>query len=253
MSFVSGVAPGGLGDVLDRISSLGGRAAIGPSFEEILDAAGANRTGPVIVANGTADMTKSKLATTGATASAWPSVQSALAATTLGGYAGAASTLGGPSASAALGALGLTGTQSPTDHSWTAALPDGAAPWVGAITDAAQRNDVDPRLLAALVWTESGFRTDAVSGAGARGLTQLMPGTAAGMGVDPDDPLQNLDGGARYLRAALDRFGSPDLALAAYNAGPGNVAKYGGVPPFDETQRYVSTVLDRYRQLGGQS
>jgi soluble lytic murein transglycosylase-like protein len=71
------------------------------------------------------------------------------------------------------------------------------------------------------------------------------------MGVDADDPLQNLEGGARYLRAALDRFGRTDLALAAYNAGPGNVERYGGVPPFAETQKYVAIVLDRYRELGG--
>ncbi len=250
MSRISGVIPEGMGDVLDRVASLGGRASIGPSFEQMLDAAGANRTGPVIEANGTADMTKSKLTGAAATSSAWPSVQTAsgaLGATTLGGYAT------GATGASVLGSLGLTGTQMPTSDAWTAGLPEAAGPWVGAITDAAQRNDVDPRLLAALVWSESGFRADAVSGAGARGLAQLMPGTAAGMGVDPDDPLQNLEGGARYLRAALDRFGSPDLALAAYNAGPGNVEKYGGVPPFDETQRYVSIVLDRYRQLGGQS
>jgi soluble lytic murein transglycosylase-like protein len=250
MSAIGGVAPEGMADVLDRVASLGGRVSIGPSFEQMLDAAGANRTGPVIEANGTADMTKSKLANGVATSSAWPSIQTAQTArtapagTTLGGYASGAS---------ALGALGLTGTEMPTSDAWTAALPEAAGPWVGALTEAAQRNDVDPRLLAAVVWSESGFHADAVSGAGARGLAQLMPGTAAGMGVDPDDPLQNLEGGARYLRAALDRFGSPDLALAAYNAGPGAVQQYGGVPPYQETQRYVSIVLDRYRQLGGQS
>lgn len=134
---------------------------------------------------------------------------------------------------------------------WASALPSGGQRWAGAITQAAASAGVDPRLLAALVWSESGFDPSSVSPAGAVGLTQLMPGTARGLGVDPGDPAQNLLGGARYLAGQLHRFGSPALALAAYNAGPTAVVKYGGVPPYSETQAYVQQVLARYQKLGG--
>jgi soluble lytic murein transglycosylase-like protein len=122
----------------------------------------------------------------------------------------------------------------------------------GATTDfeseinaAATSNGIDPALLKGLVQQESGFDPNARSGAGAVGLTQLMPGTAAALGVtDPTNPAQSLQAGARYLREQLDRFGGDErLALAAYNAGPGAVAKYGGVPPYAETQGYVNKVL----------
>lgn len=136
---------------------------------------------------------------------------------------------------------------------WAARLPEKGRAWAGAVQEAADRNGVDPALLAALVWTESGFEPDAVSHAGARGLAQLMPATAAGMGVDPDDPAQNLDGGARFLRAMLDRFGSVELGLAAYNAGPGRVAQAGGIPNIPETRAYVPKVLTHYAQLQGRS
>ncbi len=134
---------------------------------------------------------------------------------------------------------------------WEQLLPERAQPWIGAIEDAAAANGVDPRLLASLVWTESGFRADAVSPVGARGLAQLMPGTAAGLGVDPSDPIQNLEGGARYLAGQLSTFGRVDLALAAYNAGPGRVRQSGGVPNIAETQAYVRIVTDRYERLLG--
>lgn len=102
---------------------------------------------------------------------------------------------------------------------------------------------IDPELFIRLVRQESSFNPEARSPAGAIGLTQLMPGTAADLGVDPTDPVQNLRGGARYLRQQLDRFGSVPLALAAYNAGPGRVSEYGGIPPFEETQNYVRRIL----------
>jgi soluble lytic murein transglycosylase-like protein len=122
-------------------------------------------------------------------------------------------------------------------------LPSGT-PFAAEITAAAKQHGVDPALLAGLVEQESGFNPNAVSPAGARGLTQLMPGTAAGLGVsDPLDPAQALDGGAKYLRQQLDAFGG-DIAraLAAYNAGPGAVQRFGGVPPYAETQDYVRKV-----------
>lgn len=103
--------------------------------------------------------------------------------------------------------------------------------------------NVDPALLAAVASTESGFNPRATSPVGAQGLMQFMPATAAEMGVDPWDPASAIDGAARYLRKSLDQFGSTDLAVASYNAGRGAVARYGGVPPFSETQNYVQKVL----------
>ncbi|MES2434828.1 MAG: lytic transglycosylase domain-containing protein [Pseudomonadota bacterium] len=99
-----------------------------------------------------------------------------------------------------------------------------------------------------LIRQESGFRQDTVSPKGAIGLGQLMPGTAEGLGVDPYDVAENLDGSARYLLAQLDRFGSMELALAAYNAGPEAVAKYGGVPPYAETRAYVAAISNKPSQ-----
>jgi soluble lytic murein transglycosylase-like protein len=122
---------------------------------------------------------------------------------------------------------------------------DGSTPFGAEIDAAAARHGIDPALLRGLVRQESGFDPRAHSAAGAMGLTQLMPATAASLGVtDPYDPVQSLDGGARYLRQMLDRFGGdPAKALAAYNAGPGAVARFGGVPPYQETQNYVRNIL----------
>ena len=110
-------------------------------------------------------------------------------------------------------------------------------------------------LLKGLIKQESGFNPSAQSPAGAQGLTQLMPATAAGLGVtDPTDPAQAIEGGARYLRQQLDRFGGDaSMALAAYNAGPGAVQKYQGVPPYAETQAYVRTVLANAEQYRTQA
>ena len=121
------------------------------------------------------------------------------------------------------------------------------------INAAAASNGIDPALLKGLVSQESGFNPNARSGAGAVGLTQLMPGTAAGLGVtNPLDPAQSLQGGAKYLREQLDRFGGDEkLALAAYNAGPGAVQKYGGVPPYAETQNYVTSVMGKAAAFRG--
>ena len=135
----------------------------------------------------------------------------------------------------------------------TAASTGGdSTPYDSLIDAAAQRNGVDPALLKGLIRQESNFNPTARSGAGAVGLTQLMPATAASLGVtDPTDPAQAIDGGAKYLRAQLDRFGGdPAKALAAYNAGPGAVERFGGVPPYAETQAYVQRVLGYARQYG---
>ena len=108
---------------------------------------------------------------------------------------------------------------------------------------AARRNGVPEDLFLRLVTQESGWNPSARSGSGAIGLTQLMPGTARHLQIDPRDPVQNLEGGARYLRQMHDRFGTWTHAVAAYNAGPGNVARHRGVPPFSETRNYVRKVL----------
>lgn len=102
-------------------------------------------------------------------------------------------------------------------------------------------------LVHAVIHQESRGRPNAISTKGAFGLMQLMPGTAAQLGVNPYDPEQNVRGGAFYLRQQIDRFGSIPLALAAYNAGPGAVLRYGGIPPYRETQNYVSTIMRRWQ------
>ncbi|MBL8060931.1 MAG: lytic transglycosylase domain-containing protein [Chthonomonas sp.] len=115
------------------------------------------------------------------------------------------------------------------------------------IVEAANAEGVEPALLEALVSVESNFNPGAVSKSGAQGLTQLMPGTARALGVqDPFDPVQNLRGGAKYLRQMLGKYGDLSKALAAYNAGPGSVDRYQGIPPFRETQNYVRRVQERY-------
>jgi soluble lytic murein transglycosylase-like protein len=118
--------------------------------------------------------------------------------------------------------------------------------FAGALTQAAASANVSPTLLAALVWQESRWNPRAVSPKGAMGLAQLMPGTARDLGVNPADPLQNLVGGARYLRQLLDQFdGNVEKALAAYNAGPARVRSAGGVPAIAETRAYVSSIVRR--------
>ncbi len=116
--------------------------------------------------------------------------------------------------------------------------------WEAVVAPIAQKYGFDTELILRIIEAESGGNPNAISPKGALGLMQLMPATARALGIsNPFDPVQNIEGGVRYLRHLLDRFGDLRLALAAYNAGPGNVQRYGGVPPFPETQRYLARIL----------
>ncbi|WP_243123195.1 lytic transglycosylase domain-containing protein [Thermaerobacter sp. FW80] len=158
----------------------------------------------------------------------------------------------------ALAALGAAGADAASAVASAGGTPSGddASPWprdrLETLADvAARRHGLDPALLRAVIEVESGWNPLARSPAGALGLMQLMPATARALGVtDPWDPWQNLEAGARYLRQQLERFGDIRLALAAYNAGPGAVQRYGDVPPYRETQAYVERVLALWRRGG---
>jgi len=127
-------------------------------------------------------------------------------------------------------------------------IPEVAEGWEAHISRLAARYGIDESLVRAVIRMESGGKTDAVSHKGAMGLMQLMPGTAKMLGVDdPFDPVQNLEGGIKYLSQLSDKYnGDITKTLAAYNAGPGRVDAYGGIPPFAETQKYVRSILALY-------
>lgn len=139
-------------------------------------------------------------------------------------------------------ATGTTPTAATAGTS-TGTVPD-STPYASLFRAAGEKHGVAPRLLAAVAKQESSYDPRAVSPAGAKGLMQLMPATAHGLGVDdPFDPAQSVDGAARLLRNLIKEFGRTDLALAAYNAGPGAVHKYDGIPPYPETKDYVRRIM----------
>jgi soluble lytic murein transglycosylase-like protein len=144
-----------------------------------------------------------------------------------------------------------SGADTTASGSDTTASGSDPSAYTAAIDAAGQKYGIDPKLLQSVIQQESGFNPNATSSAGAQGLMQLMPSTAGSLGVtDPYDPAQSIDGGAQYLSSKLQEYGgNTSLALAAYNAGSGAVARYGGIPPYPETQNYVQSVTDRYQQL----
>lgn len=150
--------------------------------------------------------------------------------------------------SKALDQAAATGGASATAAPAATAAAGGTQAWAPAIAGAAAREHVDPALVRAVMSAESGGNPNALSPVGAEGLMQLMPGTAQSLGVDAANPLDNLEGGAKYLGELTHRFGLEN-GVAAYNAGPHAVEKYGGVPPYAETQAYVQKVLSLYNQF----
>jgi soluble lytic murein transglycosylase-like protein len=221
---------------MQQLQTLIAQVERGPAgFAAALDAAQANQaSAPSANAGGgtatAAASTGSSIATPGATgASAEPT-------------AGGAALADASYIPQALGSTG-TGTAAATPSALTSTAA--ANPYGPLIEQAAARNGVEPSVLYGLIQQESGFDPSATSSAGALGLTQLMPGTASSLGVtEPLNPAQSIEGGARYLGQLLRQFsGNTADALAAYNAGPGAVQRYGGVPPYPETQQYVSKVL----------
>jgi soluble lytic murein transglycosylase-like protein len=256
------VAPAGAlaaSERMQQLQALIARVEQGPAgFAAALSAAQATPTSEQGAAAASAYATASAISATGAAAadlngstgvdatSAYPTsgqgaVQSALYTSP---YATAAPTT--------LDAADLSGASASVTTAGSTVGAAGGA-YGPLIEQAAARNGIDPAVLHGLIQQESGFDPNATSSAGALGLTQLMPGTAASLGVsEPLNPAQSIEGGARYLGELMRQFGGNTTdALAAYNAGPGAVQQYGGVPPYTETQQYVSKVLANaaaYRQ-----
>jgi hypothetical protein len=134
----------------------------------------------------------------------------------------------------------------PKSHSHGHGTPTPPPELAQAIRESADRHQLDAHLVEAVAWQESHYKSSARSAKGAQGTMQLMPATARAVGVDPTDDHANIEGGVIYLASMMNRFGGDkEKALAAYNAGPGAVARYGGVPPYRETKAYVSSIMGR--------
>jgi soluble lytic murein transglycosylase-like protein len=142
---------------------------------------------------------------------------------------------------------GPAATPAPRAAPSTAAMP---AAWAPVIARLAATYDISPSLIEAVIWQESRWRINAVSPAGARGLAQLMPGTAQALGVNPDDPVANVEAGTRYLRSLINAFdGNIEKALAAYNAGPARVVRAGGIPAIRETRNYINAIYNHLAEV----
>lgn len=218
----------GIAAVLSRITQI--RAAFGPSGGVLgVTSPGAAGFDELLLKASDAATAKSASSSTGAAAGRDPMERVAT----------------GARASSAKAAKPL-GT-SPTN--WPGGVPEEAERYAAEFQAAAQATGVPIEILLAVAWAESGFNPDAESSAGAQGMMQLMPATSAGNGIDPTDPAQNIMCGANYLKVQYERFGSWDLAFAAYNAGPGAVAQYGGVPPYRETESYIATINSYLDQI----
>jgi hypothetical protein len=227
--------------------------------QALIEAAGEVASGSTAVVTGTSSSSSSAqsagagFASVLQTATAGTGVDAGTGSTDIPGIAGSSMAASGDT-SGALDAPGIDGSQELVDQSApSVGATAGSGEYESLIDQAAARNGVDPAVLHGLIQQESGFDPSATSSAGASGLTQLMPGTAASLGVaNPLNPAESIEGGARYLGQLTDEFGgNTEDALAAYNAGPGAVQQYGGIPPYAETQSYVSKVLgdaEAYRQ-----
>ncbi len=236
------IAATAAGERVQQLQALLAQVERGPAFASALAAAQGGATGSA-TAGAYTSSAPSAAAYAMPTADTYvsPTSTSSAADTSMlaAGYPSATPTIDGyPSAT-------------PTTAAFDAATPAAASGNAGGayaplIEQAAARYGLDPSLLSGLIEQESGFDPTASSSAGALGLTQLMPSTAASLGVsEPLNPAQSIEGGARYLSGLLRQFGGNTAnALAAYNAGPGAVEQYGGVPPYPETQQYVTKVLD---------
>ncbi len=236
------IAATAAGERVQQLQALLAQVEQGPTFASALDAAQGGGTSSATAGAATSSASS-------ATAYAMPTADAYVSPASTSDVASTSMLADGyPSATPAIDGYPSTAPTTVAYDSTTPAAASGAgagSTYTPLIERAAARYGLDPSLLSGLIEQESGFDPSASSSAGALGLTQLMPSTAASLGVaEPLNPAQSIEGGARYLSQLLHQFaGNTSDALAAYNAGPGAVEQYGGVPPYPETQQYVAKVL----------